>query len=181
MSKQSENVLLMPGESGWEIWTGTPATGFALQTAGETSRAGDLTGLPAGDLTLLFPVKSFTAVPLRVTSHDEALFGDLEGAKAERAAQAAAACGNVVVYKGPDTLVAAPDGRVGFAPPAPAWLASAGTGDVLAGIIAALRARKMDAFDAACAGVWIHGRAAEKAGPDMIADDLIDAIPLVLP
>lgn len=84
MSKQSENVLLMPGESGWEIWTGTPATGFALQTAGETSRAGDLTGLPAGDLTLLFPVKSFTAVPLRVTSHDEALFGDLAAMHAER-------------------------------------------------------------------------------------------------
>jgi len=84
VSKQSENVLLIPGESGWEIWTGTPATGFTLQTAGETSRAGDLTGLPAGDLTLLFPVKSFTAVPLRVTSHDEALFGDLASMHAER-------------------------------------------------------------------------------------------------
>jgi hypothetical protein len=84
VSKQSENVLLIPGESGWEIWTGTPATGFTLQTAGETSRAGDVTGLPAGDLTLLFPVKSFTAVPLRVTSHDEALFGDLAAMHAER-------------------------------------------------------------------------------------------------
>lgn len=84
MSKQSENVLLMPGESGWEIWTGTPSTGFTLQTAGEISRAGDLTGLPAGDLTLLFPVKSFTAVPLRVTSHDETLFGDLAAMHAER-------------------------------------------------------------------------------------------------
>jgi len=114
-----------------------------------------------------------------VTPHEgefRALFGDLEGSKAERAATAARACGNVVVYKGPDTLVAAPDGRIGFAPPAPAWLASAGTGDVLAGIIAALRARGMDAFDAACAGVWIHGRAAEIAGEGMNADDLIGAI-----
>ena len=59
--------------------------------------------------------------------------------------------GAVVVYKGPDTLVASPDGRLGFAPPAPAWLASAGTGDVLAGMIAALRARGMPPFDAACA------------------------------
>jgi NAD(P)H-hydrate repair Nnr-like enzyme with NAD(P)H-hydrate dehydratase domain len=83
----------------------------------------------------------------------------------------------VVVYKGGDTVVAAPDGRVGFRPPAPAWLATAGTGDVLAGVIAALRARGLPAFEAACAGVWIHGRAAEIAGPQMIADDLAEAIP----
>jgi ADP-dependent NAD(P)H-hydrate dehydratase / NAD(P)H-hydrate epimerase len=68
---------------------------------------------------------------------------------------------------------------VGFAPPAPAWLASAGSGDVLAGIIAAMRARGLDAFEAACAGVWVHGRAAEIAGPGMIADDLVAAIPAV--
>jgi NAD(P)H-hydrate repair Nnr-like enzyme with NAD(P)H-hydrate dehydratase domain len=83
----------------------------------------------------------------------------------------------VVVYKGPDTLVAAPDGRLGFAPPAPAWLATAGTGDVLAGLIAATRARGLPAIDAACAAVWLHGRAAEVAGPGMTADDLAAAIP----
>lgn len=105
------------------------------------------------------------------------LFGELEGSKAERALEAARRSGAVVVYKGPDTLVAAPDGRLGFAPPAPAWLATAGTGDVLAGIIAALRASRLDAFDAACAGVWLHGRAAEIAGPNLIADDLVQAIP----
>ena len=105
------------------------------------------------------------------------LFGELEGSKAVRTLAAAEQSGAVVVYKGPDTLVAAPDGRLGFAPPSPAWLASAGTGDVLAGMIAALRARGMDGFAAACAAVWLHGRAAEIAGPGMIADDLIDAIP----
>ena len=105
------------------------------------------------------------------------LFGELEGSKAERALAAARACRNVVVLKGPDTLVAAPDGRLGFALPAPAWLASAGTGDVLAGMIAALRARGLEPFEAACAGVWLHGRAAEIAGPGMIADDLAAAIP----
>ena len=104
------------------------------------------------------------------------LFGDGAGTKAERALDAASRSGAVIVYKGPDTLVAASDGRLGFAPPAPAWLASAGTGDVLAGIIAALRARGLEPFEAACAGVWIHGRAAELAGPQMIADDLADAI-----
>ena len=108
------------------------------------------------------------------------LFGELEGSKADRAVEAARRSGSVVVYKGPDTLVAAPDGRVGFAPPAPAWLASAGTGDVLAGMIAALRARGMPSFDAACAAVWLHGRAGEIAGPAMIADDLVNAIPAAL-
>ena len=108
------------------------------------------------------------------------LFGELPGSKADRALAAAAASGAVVVYKGADTLVAAPDGRLGFAPPAPAWLASAGTGDVLAGMIAALRARGMAGFEAACAAVWLHGRAAEFAGPAMIADDLVEALPQAL-
>lgn len=108
------------------------------------------------------------------------LFGEIEGSKPERALEAARRSQSVIVYKGPNTLVAAPDGRLGFSPPAPAWLATAGTGDVLAGMIAAMRARGMEAFDAACAAVWIHGRAAELAGPGMIADDLVDAIPLAL-
>ena len=101
------------------------------------------------------------------------LFPDGGGSKVERARAAAAAAGAVVVFKGPDTVVAAPDGRAAIAPPAPAWLATAGTGDVLAGIVAAMRARGLDAFDAACAGIWLHGRAAERAGPALIADDLL--------
>jgi hydroxyethylthiazole kinase-like uncharacterized protein yjeF len=118
-----------------------------------------------------------------ITPHEgefATLFGQIEGTKSKRALEAARLSGAVIVYKGPDTLVASPDGRLGFAPPAPAWLASAGTGDVLAGIIAALRARGMAAFDAACAAVWLHGRAAEIAGPAMIADDLADAVPLAI-
>lgn len=108
------------------------------------------------------------------------LFGEIEGSKPQRALEAASRSQSVIVYKGPDTVVAAPDGRLGFAPPAPAWLATAGTGDVLAGIIAAFRARGMERFEAACAAVWVHGRAAEIAGPHMIADDLVDAIPLAI-
>ena len=118
-----------------------------------------------------------------LTPHEgefEKLFGKLEGSKAERALEAARRSRSVIVYKGPDTLVASPDGRLGFAPPAPAWLATAGTGDVLAGIIAAMRARGLDAFDAATAAVWFHGRAAEVAGPAMIADDLLSALPKVM-
>lgn len=105
------------------------------------------------------------------------LFRALPGSKADQALAAAIRSGAVIVYKGPDTLVASPDGRLGFAPPAPSWLASAGTGDVLAGIIAAMRARGLSAFDAACAGVWLQGRAAELAGPGLIADDLAAAVP----
>ncbi|MBV9528690.1 ADP/ATP-dependent (S)-NAD(P)H-hydrate dehydratase, partial [Sphingomonas sp.] len=115
-----------------------------------------------------------------VTPHEgefKTLFGDLPGSKPERALAAASISGAAVVYKGPDTLVASPDGRLGFASPAPSWLASAGTGDVLAGMIAAMRARGLPAFEAASAGVWLHGRAAEIAGPAMIADDLVEAIP----
>jgi hydroxyethylthiazole kinase-like uncharacterized protein yjeF len=115
-----------------------------------------------------------------VTPHSgefRALFGEIAGSKPEQALEAARRSGAVVVFKGPDTIVASSDGRIGFAPPAPAWLASAGTGDVLAGMIAAMRARGLPAFEAASAGVWLHGRAAEIAGPQIIADDLAAAIP----
>ena len=128
--------------------------------------------------------------PERLVGHDtiltphegefEQLFGKLAGSKPERALVAAKQSRSVIIYKGADTLVASHDGRIGFAPPAPAWLASAGTGDVLAGIVAALRARGMPAFEAACAAVWLHGRAAERAGPGMIADDLIAALPATI-
>ncbi|MGE5064661.1 MAG: ADP-dependent NAD(P)H-hydrate dehydratase, partial [Myxococcales bacterium] len=114
-----------------------------------------------------------------VTPHDgefRKLFGEIDGSKPERALEAARRSGAVIIYKGPDTLVAAPDGRLGFAPPAPAWLATAGTGDVLAGVAAAMRAKGLAAFEAACAAVWLHGRAAEIAGPHMIADDLAGEI-----
>jgi hydroxyethylthiazole kinase-like uncharacterized protein yjeF len=118
-----------------------------------------------------------------VTPHEgefRRLFGEIEGTKPERALAAARRSGAVVVYKGPDTVVAAPDGHVGFAPPAPAALAAAGTGDVLSGVVAAMRARGMPPFEAACAAVWVHGRAAELAGPHLIADDLAGAIPRAL-
>jgi hydroxyethylthiazole kinase-like uncharacterized protein yjeF len=118
-----------------------------------------------------------------ITPHEgefRRLFGEIPGSKPERALEAARRSGAVVVYKGDDTLVASPDGRLGFRPPAPAWLASAGTGDVLSGMIAALRARGMPAFEAASAAVWLHGCAAEIAGPHLIADDLADAIPQAL-
>lgn len=84
MSKSTENVLLVPGETGWEIWSGPSATEFVLQSATTIERAGDLKGIPNGDILLFFPVKSITAVPMRVGSDDEALFSDLAALHAEK-------------------------------------------------------------------------------------------------
>jgi hydroxyethylthiazole kinase-like uncharacterized protein yjeF len=108
------------------------------------------------------------------------LFGRLEGGKVDRARRAAAESGAVIVYKGADTVVAAPDGRAAIARPGSSWLATAGTGDVLTGAIAAMRAQGLAAYEAACAGVWLHGRAAELAGKGLIADDLVDHLPAAL-
>ena len=92
--------------------------------------------------------------------------------KIERARAAARACRGVVLYKGADTLIAAPDGRVGIAWRSPASLATAGSGDVLAGLIVGLMAQGAPAFEAACAAAWAHARCAERAGEGLIADDL---------
>ncbi len=109
------------------------------------------------------------------------LFPDLQALGREAAAlEAARRAGAVMVLKGHATVIAAPDGRIAVNDNGTPWLATAGTGDVLAGMVGGLVAQRMDSFDAARAAVWMHAAAARSFGPGLIAEDLPDALPHVL-
>ncbi|MEK1929144.1 MAG: NAD(P)H-hydrate dehydratase [Pararhizobium sp.] len=157
---------------------------YALMFAGRNLVL-DADGITAfkDDPASLFKACAKGETRLVMTPHDgefARLFPDIEAdkvlSKVDRAVAAAKRSHGVVVYKGADTVIAAPDGRAAISTNAPPWLATAGSGDTLAGIIGAHLAQGMPAFEAAAAGVWRHGRAGAKAGEGLTAEDLAAAI-----
>lgn len=138
----------------------------------------------AADPHALFTAIASRTAPVAITPH-EGEFARLfhangEGSKVDRARAAAASSGAVILLKGSDTVVAAPDGRVSINATTSPWLATAGTGDVLAGIVLGLLAQRMEPFSAVSAAAWIHGMAARMFGPGLIAEDLSPTLPAVL-
>lgn len=173
-----------------------PGYGITAETRRVVSdilREGRTTILDAGALTsfasepkVLFEAIKRAPCEVVLTPHAgefEHLFADLdpEQDRLARARAAAALSGAVIVSKGSDTVVAHPDGRARISVNAPPWLATAGSGDVLAGLIVGLAAQGLNAFDAAGAGVWLHGEAAQKVGAGLLAEDLLTSISAVLP
>ncbi len=142
--------------------------------------------LDADALMLLTPAMLARAAPMLATPHDgelEALcrsFGVIAETRRDRALALARVSGMVVLAKGPDSIVAAPDGRLALGQPAPSWLSVAGTGDVLAGIAASRMANGAEPFAAACEALWLHGEAARRAGaaftPTQLAERVSEAL-----
>ena len=164
------------------IGPGLGRDGAAKAMLGEALRRAAALVLDADALMLLAPVMLARPVPMLATPHDGELetlcrnFGVIAEGRRGRALALAKVSGMVVLAKGPDSIVAAPDGRLALGLPAPSWLSVAGSGDVLAGIAASRMAAGADPFTAACEALWLHGEAARRAGPAFTPTQLAERV-----
>ncbi|HEY3919092.1 MAG TPA: NAD(P)H-hydrate dehydratase [Stellaceae bacterium] len=168
------------------VGPGAGVTPETRETALAALGLGRAVVLDADALTVFAPSPDalFAAIkgPTVLTPHDGefARLFSREGDRLSRARRAALRAGAVVVLKGPDTVIAAPDGRAAINSNAPPDLATGGTGDVLSGLIAGLLAQGLAPFEAAGAACWLHGEAAREFGPGLVAEDLVDTLPVAL-
>ena len=175
--KRKNAALIGPG-AGVGVETGDKA--LAILAAGKSAV------LDADALTSFAedPARLFAAIrsPVVMTPHEGefARLFDTAGGKLERARGAARASGAVIVLKGADTVIAAPDGRAAVNANAPPDLATAGSGDVLSGMVLGLMAQHVESFAAAAIAVWLHGEAGRRAGPGLVAEDLVETLPAVV-
>lgn len=178
-----ERVLADERRRVWVVGPGLPAGPAALDAVAAIRDAGRLVVADAGALGAAAGHPEALAGCAVLTPHEGEfvrLFGPVPGDRLKAVRRAAGSLGSVVLLKGPDTVVAGPDGRAAVNAHAPATLGTGGTGDVLAGMIAALLGQGMPAFEAAAAAAWVHGEAALRCGPGLLAEDLPDRIPAAL-
>lgn len=158
-----DNVAALRGSVGSLVLDADALTSFQgdMEALAALTRPGDVLTPHDGEFARLWP-------------------GLLQGGRERAASEAARQSGAVLILKGPETLIAGPDGQLVSNPNGVPWLATAGSGDVLAGLVGGLLAQGTEAFDAACMAVWLHAAAAGQFGPGLIAEDLPDLIPPLL-
>ncbi len=184
VSEAGADALLADARIGtWVIGPGLPPDGATRALLRQAVGAGRQVVADAGALRAAAGDPDALAGAAALTPHAgefSAVFGPPGEDRIAAVRAAAARTGAVVLLKGADTIIAAPEGRVAINANAPPWLATGGTGDVLAGITAGLLAQGMPPFEAACAACFLHGEAATRIGPGLVAEDIADHLPSIL-